>query len=107
MAREARSQRIEAIVLKHSDFGEADRLLTLYSREQGKLSALAKGARKPGSRKGGHLEPFSQVRLLLGKGRELAVVSQAEAVETNSETDRPEARILPFSEAMSCASINL
>jgi DNA repair protein RecO (recombination protein O) len=85
MPREARSQRVEAIVLKHSDFGEADRLLTLYSREQGKLRALAKGARKPGSRKGGHLEPFSQVRLLLGKGRELAVVSQAEAVETNSK----------------------
>lgn len=84
MSREARSQRVEAIVLKHSDFGEADRLLTLYSREQGKLRALAKGARKPGSRKGGHLEPFSRVRLLLGKGRELAVVSQAEAVETNS-----------------------
>jgi DNA repair protein RecO (recombination protein O) len=84
MPREARSQRVEAIVLKHSDFGEADRLLTLYSREQGKLRAIAKGARKPGSRKGGHLEPFSRVRLLLGKGRELAVVSQAEAVETNS-----------------------
>jgi len=84
MPREARSQRVEAIVLKHSDFGEADRLLTIYSREQGKLRAIAKGARKPGSRKGGHLEPFSRVRLLLGKGRELAVVSQAEAVETNS-----------------------
>ena len=84
MARENRSKRVEAIVLKHSDFGEADRLLTLYSREQGKLRALAKGARKPGSRKGGHLEPFSQVRLLLGQGRDLAVVSQAEAVTTNS-----------------------
>jgi DNA repair protein RecO (recombination protein O) len=75
---------VEAIVLKHSDFGEADRLLTLYSRELGKLRALAKGARKPGSRKGGHLEPFSQVRLLIGQGRDLAVVSQAEAVTTNS-----------------------
>lgn len=84
MAERNRSQRVEAIVLKHSDFGESDRLLTLYSREQGKLRALAKGARKPGSRKGGHLEPFSQVRLLLGQGRDLAVVNQAEAVTTNS-----------------------
>ncbi|MEX2162153.1 MAG: DNA repair protein RecO [Anaerolineales bacterium] len=84
MPREPRSQRVEAVVLKHSDFGEADRLLTLYSREQGKLHALAKGARKPGSRKGGHLEPFSVVRLQLGKGRDLAVVDQAEAVVTNS-----------------------
>jgi DNA repair protein RecO (recombination protein O) len=85
MPRETRSQRVEAIVLKHSDFGEADRLLTLYTREEGKVRALAKGARKPGSRKGGHLEPFSRVRLLLGKGRELAVVDQAEAVSTNAE----------------------
>lgn len=84
MPREVRSQRVEAIVLKHADFGEADRLLTLFSREQGKLRAIAKGARKPGSRKGGHLEPFSVVRLLLGKGRELAVVDQAEAIATNT-----------------------
>ncbi|MEX1249009.1 MAG: DNA repair protein RecO [Anaerolineales bacterium] len=84
MPREPRSQRVEAIILKHSDFGEADRLLTLYSREQGKLRALAKGARKPGSRKGGHLEPFSRVRLQLGVGRDLFVVNQAEAVDTNS-----------------------
>lgn len=85
MPRESRSQRVEAIVLKHSDFGEADRLLTLFTREEGKLRALAKGARKPGSRKGGHLEPFSRVRLLLGKGRDLAVINQAEAVTTHPE----------------------
>lgn len=85
MPREMRSQRVEAIVLKHTDFGEADRLLTLYTREDGKVRALAKGARRPGSRKGGHLEPFSRVRLLLGKGRDLAVVNQAEAVTTYTE----------------------
>ena len=45
-----RTFRLEAIVLKRSDFGEADRLLTLFSREQGKLRAIAKGARKPQSR---------------------------------------------------------
>lgn len=84
MPREARSQRVEAIILKHSDFGEADRLVTMYSREQGKLRALAKGVRKPGSRKGGHLEPFSRASLLLGKGRDLAVVQQADALELNS-----------------------
>lgn len=84
MPREARSQRVEAIILKHSDFGEADRLLTLFTREQGKLRALAKGARKPGSRKGGHLEPYSRVRLQLASGRDLYIVSQAEAIEINS-----------------------
>lgn len=88
MPREARSQRVEAIILKHSDFGEADRLLTLFSREQGKLRALAKGARKPGSRKGGHLEPFSRARLQLASGRDLYIVSQAEAIEVHSELSR-------------------
>jgi DNA repair protein RecO (recombination protein O) len=84
MPREARSLRVEAIVLKHSDFGEADRLLTLYTREQGKLRALAKGARKPRSRKGGHIEPFSEVSLQLGKGSSLYIVSQAEARDTHA-----------------------
>lgn len=84
MPRPTRTQRVEAIILKHADFGEADRLLTLYSREEGKLRAVAKGARKPGSRKGGHLEPFSRASLLLGKGREIPVVEQAEALELNS-----------------------
>lgn len=84
MARESRTQRVEAIVLKHADFGEADRLVTLFTREEGKLRAVAKGARKPGSRKGGHLEPFTRVSLLLGKGREIPVVEQAEAVELNA-----------------------
>ena len=84
MPREARSQRVEAIMLKHADFGEADRLLTLYTREQGKVRALAKGARKPGSRKGGHLEPFSRARLQLATGRDLFIVNQAEAIEVYS-----------------------
>ncbi len=74
-----RSQRVEAIVLKHGDFGEADRLLTLYTREQGKLRAIAKGARKPRSRKAGHIEPFTLVVLQLAKGRSLHIVTQAEA----------------------------
>ncbi|MFN2162508.1 MAG: DNA repair protein RecO, partial [Candidatus Promineifilaceae bacterium] len=57
MSRE-RTYRTEAIVLKRSDFGEADRLLTLYSKEFGKIRAIAKGARKPQSRKTGHVELF-------------------------------------------------
>lgn len=71
-------------MLKHADFGEADRLLTLYSREAGKLRALAKGARKPRSRKAGHLEPFTRVSLLLATGRSFHIVSQAEAIDANA-----------------------
>ncbi len=82
MAREFRSQRVEAVVLRHSDWGEADRLLILYTREMGKIRAIAKGIRKLRSRKAGHVEPFSRVSLQLGRGRDLWIVTQAELLES-------------------------
>lgn len=77
--RASRSYRTQAIVLKHREYGEADRVLTLYSLEHGKLQAIAKGVRKLKSRKAGHLEPFTLVALQLAKGRTWEVVAQAEA----------------------------
>ena len=81
MMSEFRSIRVHAIVLRHADWGEADRLITLYTREQGKLRAVVKGARKITSRKAGHLEPFTQVKLQLSRGRDLFIVAQADTVE--------------------------
>jgi DNA repair protein RecO (recombination protein O) len=78
---EQRSFRLEAVVLRHADWGEADRLLTLFTRERGKVRAIAKGARKVRSRKAGHLEPFTRVTLQLAKGRDLLIVTQADTVE--------------------------
>src|SRR5688572_12140882 len=78
---EFRSSRAEAIVLRHSDWGEADRLLTLYTRQRGKTRAIAKGARKMTSRKAGHIEPFTHVTLQLAKGRDLYIVTQAETID--------------------------
>ena len=79
MAQKFRSFRVEAIVLKHRDYGEADRLLTIYTRQKGKLQVLAKGVRKVRSQKAGHLEPFSLASLQLAAGRTWHLVSQAEA----------------------------
>ncbi len=59
----------EAIVLRSIRYGEADRILHLYSRERGRLGAIAKGARKPKSRFGGRLEPFFRLDLVLHEGR--------------------------------------
>ncbi len=70
----------EAVVLKRTDFGEADRLLTLYTPHLGKQRAIAKGVRKLISRKAGHLELFTHTQLLLAKGRSLDIVTQAETV---------------------------
>lgn len=76
-----RTLTVEAIVLRHVEMGEADRLLTLYTREAGKLRAMAKGVRKMKSRKAGHLEPFTRVRLQLARGRDFWIVTQAETVD--------------------------
>jgi len=76
-----RSFRVDAVVLRHSDYGEADRLLTLYTRQLGKARAIAKGARKIASRKAGHVEPFTHVRLQLAKGRDTLIVTQADTVD--------------------------
>lgn len=73
-----RAYRAEALVLRRSDFGEADRLLTLLTRDQGKVRALAKGARRPTSRHSGNLELFVHVQLLLARGRDLDVVTQSQ-----------------------------
>ena len=80
MARE-RTFRSEAIVLGRRDFSESDRMLTLFSREFGKIDAIAKGARKPQSRKTGHVELFMRTNFLFAKGREMNIITQAEMVE--------------------------
>jgi DNA repair protein RecO (recombination protein O) len=59
----------EAVVLRSIRYGEADRILHLYSRDRGRVGAIAKGARKPKSRFGGRLEPFFRLDLLLHEGR--------------------------------------
>ena len=76
-----RSFRVDAVVLRHSDWGEADRLLSLFTLEMGKVRAVAKGVRKPRSRKAGHLEPFTHASLLLARGREILIVTQADTLE--------------------------
>ena len=76
-----RSLRVDAVVLRHIDYGEADRLITLYTRQWGKMRVLAKGARKIASRKAGHIEPFTHVTLQLAKGREMHIITQADTVD--------------------------
>lgn len=75
-----RSFRASAVVLRHADWGEADQLLTLYTRERGMARAIAKGARKITSRKGGHLQPFTYITVQLAKGRDLLIVTQVETI---------------------------
>jgi DNA repair protein RecO (recombination protein O) len=77
----AGSFKTEAVVLRSIRFGEADRVLHLYSATRGRIGAIAKGSRRPRSRFGGRLEPFFRLDLVLYEGRgELATVTSASTV---------------------------
>lgn len=78
--RRLRSYRLTGIVLHRRDYGEADRLVTLLSPDRGKVVLLAKGARKITSRKAGHLELFTHVRLQVAQARTWDIITQAEAL---------------------------
>ncbi|HEX6140365.1 MAG TPA: DNA repair protein RecO [Candidatus Limnocylindria bacterium] len=76
MSPRARLYKTEGIVLRSMDLGEADRVLTVLTPRLGKLRVIAKGIRRPRSRLGGGLEPFSDVHLVLAVGRTFDVVTQ-------------------------------
>ena len=76
-----KTYRAEGLVLKNVSFGEADLLVTLCSREWGKVRAVAKGVKRTNSKMVGHFEPLTVVRLALARGRTLDVVNQGEVAE--------------------------
>ncbi|MDO8503174.1 MAG: DNA repair protein RecO [bacterium] len=73
-----RTYSTEGVILARRNFGEADRLLTVFSRHYGKLRVIAKGIRRTTSRKRGSLELFAYVRLLLARGRNMDIVADVE-----------------------------
>jgi DNA repair protein RecO (recombination protein O) len=82
-----RSYKTEAVVLRTFRFGEADRVLHLYTLDRGRVGAVAKGVRKTKSRFGARLEPFSHVELLLHQGSgELHTVTGASLVDPHRKS---------------------
>ncbi len=76
------SFKTEAVVLRSIRYGEADRIVHLYTAARGRLGAIAKGSRRPNSRFGGRLEPFFRLDLVLHEGRgELMTVTGASTVD--------------------------
>jgi DNA repair protein RecO (recombination protein O) len=74
----------QAVVLRSIRYGEADRVLHLYSRERGRIGAIAKGVRRVKSRFGGRLEPFFRIDLMAHEGRgELCTVTSVETVDAH------------------------
>jgi len=73
--------RDSAIVLRTHKLGEADRIITLLTRERGVVRAAARGVRKTSSRFGARLEPFMHVELQLGEGKSLDFITQVVTVD--------------------------
>ena len=70
----------EAVVLRHFPIGEADRLFVLYTPNMGKVRAVARGVRRPKSKMSGHLQPLNRVAVSLTEGRDLVIITEAEAI---------------------------
>src|SRR5659263_421502 len=93
----SRSFKTDAIVLRSIRYGEADRILHLFTPARGRVGAIAKGVRKATSRFGGRLEPYFRLELILHEGRgELMTVSAAETIE-------PHARLREHGAALTAA----
>jgi DNA repair protein RecO (recombination protein O) len=71
----SRHERIRAIIFKRTNIGEADKILTLYTRERGKVRCVAKGSRRPSSKLVGHLDIFNISEINLVKGRSLDIIT--------------------------------
>lgn len=75
----------EGIVIARRNFGEADRILVLYTKNFGKVSLIAKGIRRPKSKKRGHLEVFNNIKFQAVSGRGLDIITEAEVTDDFSE----------------------
>lgn len=76
-----RVYKAEGIILKRKNVGEADRIITVFTKEYGKMRLIAKGIRKVASRRAPHLEVFTRVRIVVHSAKSLESVSEVEPVE--------------------------
>ena len=75
----------EGIVLARRSYSEADRILSVYAKNHGRLSLIAKGVRRPISKKRGHIEVFNQIKFQAVHGRGLDLMTEAEIIDNFSE----------------------
>jgi DNA repair protein RecO (recombination protein O) len=76
-----RSYTSEGIVLARKNYGEADRIISVFSKDKGRIAFIAKGTRRPKSRKRGHIEIFNRVKFQAVTGRGLDIITEAEVID--------------------------
>lgn len=72
----------EGIILKRKNFGEADRILTVFTLNRGKISIIAKGVRRITSRRAGNVELLNRVSMFLYPGKNFLILTEAESLDT-------------------------
>ena len=77
-----RNYQTEAIIIKKTKLGEADRILTLYTPHLGKIQAVAKGVRRPRSKMAGHLELLTHSQVSLARGRNLDTITGSQTINS-------------------------
>ncbi len=77
----SRTYKTEGIIIKRINYGEADKILTVFTREHGKVAVLAKGIRKLTSRKKGNLELFNRSLLYIARGKALDIIAETEIID--------------------------
>lgn len=79
-----RAYKSEGVVLGRRDYGEADRILTVYAKDYGKVSMMAKGVRRLGSRKRGHVEVFGRINFSAVRGKGMDLITEADLIDNYS-----------------------
>ena len=72
----------EGIILARKNYSEADRILSVYTKPQGRISLIAKGVRRTGSRKRGHLEIFSYIKFSASRGKGIDLITEVETIDS-------------------------
>jgi len=74
--------RVTAFIIRRSNVGEADKILTIFSKNVGKLRVIAKGIRKITSRRGPHVDLFNEVSMMLHHGKTMDIVTEVTTIKT-------------------------
>ncbi len=88
-----RVYKTQGVILARKNVGEADRILSIFTNEYGKLRVIAKGIRKVSSRRSPHLEVFTHVRLIVHHGKALDSITEAETIESFPQIRRDLSRV--------------
>ena len=83
-----RTYKTEGIIIKRTNFGEADKIITVFTKNHGKLRALGKGIRRIASRRAPHLELFNYASIFLREGRNFDQITEAQIINSYQEVKR-------------------